>query len=480
MALKCIVGKRKGCSMMFDTLPSTFFNLLVSKNRDLYVKALFTIRKAIRQDLYLTREDLARRIAISMEEEMKNVNLDDEDDKFESEELNSANSKALYIIRKLRDFGWINIDFNAKNSFEEYIAIPSYTTQAINFLYSLTDNAEQEYNSLVYSTYAALKMADSDNSDYYDALVTAYKNTDKLNETLANLYYGIRSIEQRIAENIEINDVVSIHFNEYLLKLHDHYYHPYKTFDSIERFRSPILKMIKNWKNDNSIRKKLIEAAKGKMPDKKGDALYENIAKMFDFIYQIYDEIDDKMELIDNKINDYTAATIDKMKHLVSMDESYKGKLTYLVKLILDNKEHENEICDIIQENTILQVQEYANKEGLYSKREIQIMPELSIVEIITEDKTGQDVDEIFDKIIQGYNTNKIKDFIVSRASGNKMISIEELKINNDEDFILAILAMLRGDEKELPFKVEFEEGYLHVKNYLVPNIKFIMKEGKR
>ena len=186
------------------------------------------------------------------------------------------------------------------------------------------------------------------------------------------------------------------------------------------------------------------------------------------------------MELIDSKINEYTASTIDKMKHLVSMDESYKGKLTYLVKLIVDNKTHSDEICDIIVDNSVLQLQEYASKEGLYNKREIQISQELSIVEIVTEDKTGQDVDEIFDKIIQGYNTNKIKEFIVSRASGNKHVTIEQLNINNDEDFILAILAMLRGDEKELPFKVDFDDGYLRVKNYLVPNIKFIMKEGKR
>lgn len=253
---------------MFDTLPSTFFNLLVSKNRELFVNALFVLRKAIRQDLYITREDLARRIAISLEEQIKETSLDEEEDKFESEDLTSTNSKALYIIRKLRDYGWINIDFNAKNSFEEYIAVPAYATLAINFLYGLTNDAEQEYNSLVYSTYAALKMADTDETDYYDALVTAYKNTDRLNESLANLYYGIRSIEQRIAENIEINDVVSIHFNEYLLKLHDQYYHPYKTFDSIERFRSPIIKMIKRWRNESSVRKKVIAAAKNKMPNK--------------------------------------------------------------------------------------------------------------------------------------------------------------------------------------------------------------------
>ena len=92
----------------------------------------------------------------------------------------------------------------------------------------------------------------------------------------------------------------------------------------------------------------MLAAAKNKMPNKKGDALYEEVAKMYDYIYQTYDEIEEKMDLIDNKINDYTASTIDKMKHLVSMDESYKGKLTYLVKLIVDNKEHETEICDLV------------------------------------------------------------------------------------------------------------------------------------
>ena len=130
---------------MFETLPSNFFNLLVSKERDIYIKALFAIRKAMRQDLYLTRDDLAKRIAISLEDDIKNASLED-DGKFESEDLSSISNKALYIIRKLRDYGWINIDFNAKNSFEEYVAVPSYSTQAINFLYGLTNDAEQEYN----------------------------------------------------------------------------------------------------------------------------------------------------------------------------------------------------------------------------------------------------------------------------------------------------------------------------------------------
>ena len=77
------------------------------------------------------------------------------------------------------------------------------------------------------------------------------------------------------------------------------------------------------------------------------------------------------------------------------------------------------------------------------------------------------------------WNTTKIKEFIVSRALERKEITIQELNIQTDEDFILSILAMLRGDEKELPFRVEFDEGYIRLPHYLVPNIKFIMKEGK-
>ena len=207
---------------MFETLPPSFFNLLVSKNRDLYISALFVLRRAIRQDLYLTRDDLVRRITISLEEKIKEAHLDEED-QVDQEDLENTTSKAYFIIRKLRDYGWINIDFNAKNSFEEYIAVPAYASMGINFLYALSEGAETEYNSMVYSVYAALKMADTENNDYYNALQSAYKNTERLNESLSNLYYGVRSIEQRIAENIDINDVVRIHFTEYIEKLHDAY-----------------------------------------------------------------------------------------------------------------------------------------------------------------------------------------------------------------------------------------------------------------
>ncbi len=464
---------------MFETLPASFFNLLVSKNRDLYVSALFVLRRAIRQDLYLTRDDLVRRITIALENKIKEANLDEEE-LIDAEDLENITSKAYFVIRKLRDYGWINIDFNAKNSFEEYIAVPAYASMAINFLYALSEGAETEYNSMVYSVYAALKMADTESNDYYNALQSAYKSTERLNESLSNLYYGVRSIEQRISENIDLNDVVRIHFNEYIEKLHDKFYHPYKTFDSIQRYRTPIIKMLKNWQGSTMIRKKMLELGKAKKPDLNNTELFEHITELYQYILQTYENIEEKMDIIDKKIFDYTASSIDKMKHLISIDESYKGKITYLIKVLNDHKEDADDLVDIMQDYFDLSVLEYAHQEGLYTKREITITPEISLIEIVTEDKTGEDVNEIFDKIRQGYNLSKIRDFIVNKALNKKIVTMEDLNIKDDEEFILSILAMLRGDEKELPFKVEFNEGYLRIHNYLVPNIKFIMKEGRK
>ncbi len=467
---------------MFETLPPNFFNLLVSKNRDLYISSLFVLRKAIRQVLDLTRDEFVERLQIALDEKFKNSNLYDDDEQEQTEvKLENNSSKAYFIVRKLKEYGWINIDINTKNTFEESIAVPAYSSMAINFLYTLSEGAETEYNSLVYSVYSALKIADSEHNDYYTALQTAYKNTERLNESLSNLFYGIKSIEQRIAENININEVVRIHFNEYIEKLHDKFYHPYKTFDSIQRYRNPIMKILKAWQIDNGIRKKMLQLAKAKLPDMDNGKLFEYITELYQYILQTYENIDDKMALIDKKIFDYTTNSINKIKRLVNIDESYKGKLTYLINVLTKNREQNDELLDAIQDAFALNSLEIATNEGLYSKRDIMptIVAEMPEIDDLTTQEDINEANELLKQLQQGISLAQIRDFIKSHVGENSEINIEDLDISNDNDLILTILAMLRSDEKELPFVVEFKEGYLKVHQYVVPNLKFIMKEGK-
>ncbi len=468
---------------MLETLPPNFFNLLVSKNRDLYISSLFVLRKAIRQVLDLTRDEFVERLQIALDEKFKTSNLYEDDEQEQTEvKLENNSSKAYFIVRKLKEYGWINIDINTKNTFEESIAVPAYSSMAINFLYMLSEGAETEYNSLVYSVYSALKIADDEHNDYYTALQTAYKNTERLNESLSNLFYGIKSIEQRIAENININEVVRIHFNEYIEKLHDKFYHPYKTFDSIHRYRNPIMKILKSWQLDNGIRKKMLELAKSKLPDLDNNQLFEYITELYQYILQTYENIDDKMDIIDKKIFDYTTNSINKIKHLVNVDESYKGKLTYLINVLTKNRDKNDVLLEEIQNTFAIGSLELASNEGLYTKRDIQPTT-ISNMPEIDDTTTSEDImeaNELMKQLQQGISIAQIKEFIKSRVKDNSEINIENLNIENDNDLILTILAMLRSDEKELPFVVEYRDGYLKVNQYVVPNIKFIMKEGKR
>ena len=62
------------------------------------------------------------------------------------------------------------------------------------------------------------------------------------------------------------------------------------------------------------------------------------------------------------------------------------------------------------------------------------------------------------------------------------IIKIMMSKGNEGEEYINAFPKLKKwiNDTDENFDKVEFDDGYLRVRNYLVPNIKFVMKGDKR
>ncbi len=68
----------------------------------------------------------------------------------------------------------------------------------------------QEYNSLVFATYSALKQAKSDHMDQmYEAVLSAKTNTEQLQYQLRSLYHGIRSYLRGIENQSGVNDFTS-------------------------------------------------------------------------------------------------------------------------------------------------------------------------------------------------------------------------------------------------------------------------------
>lgn len=184
---------------LFDIIPQNLFTILASPNREAYVSSLFIIRKAFRQEMSIRKDDLVSMLISSLDEEMMEMefqNEGEEDDAEEMKAMDSFSGRAHFILRRLKNTGWIDTEYHV-DSFDENITLPEYSVKLINLLYSFTEEQKKEYNSYVYNTYAAIKVADQERDDYMiNALLTAYDNTIHLVDELKTLHNNIRRYHQ--------------------------------------------------------------------------------------------------------------------------------------------------------------------------------------------------------------------------------------------------------------------------------------------
>jgi hypothetical protein len=161
---------------LFDVIPQNLFSILASKNKYIYVDALFVLRKAFRQEMTIKKDDLVSMLVANLDEKMLDIDLSDEYENDGGEPVETSDNGvnlsgiAHLILRRLRETQWIDIDYQ-NDSFEEIVTLPDYSIKLINLLFSFTDENKKEYNSYVFSTYSALKTAfeEQDDSNNYNA-----------------------------------------------------------------------------------------------------------------------------------------------------------------------------------------------------------------------------------------------------------------------------------------------------------------------
>ena len=179
---------------LFEKIPENFFSILVSKNKKIYVDALFVLGEAFKQEMSISKENIIARLISNLEEEFNQEDFSEEDDTNELKD-NNISSKAYFLLRKLKRSGWIELEMQ-RDSFEEYIILPNYSIKFINLLYSIVEENQVEYNSYVFATYSSLKLASIEKGETYNAITTAYNNTIQLINELKSLYNSLGTERQ--------------------------------------------------------------------------------------------------------------------------------------------------------------------------------------------------------------------------------------------------------------------------------------------
>ncbi len=469
---------------LFQILPQNLFSILASKNKEIYAEALFVLRKAFKQEMTIRKTDLASMLIANLDEKMYEMDLTADktgnDDSDEEKGGATLSSRAHYILRKLKETGWIDVEYQV-DSFEENITLPDYSVKLANLLFSFTDESVKEYNSYVYSTYSDLKTADQERDDYmYTALMNAYDKTSQLVDELKTLHNNIRRYHQALNEYITVNDVLKGHFDEYKNLITDRIYHPLKTLDSVPRFKGPILKILGEWLADHNLRERISDQAiiRGKYKTK--PEANEDIILKIGEISDTYERLEEMLEEIDKKNSAYTRASIEKMRYLLNSDRSIKGKLVGLLTSISISLPGRQEILiERLADAVDLFRQGYLDERSLFVRAAKNIKKEGKPLEvIISQDGEGEsDLAEFLEKAKKSYSHARIIGFMTSVMTGISVATSREIPLPDDESFILLMLGTLKGGEKNVFYQVEFGEGYLNNNGYRVPEMRFIRKE---
>ncbi len=468
---------------LFEVIPANLFSIFNSKNKDIYVSSLFLLRQSFKQELVIEKENLIHQLSSVLSTELLSIDIDEEEPFNDGKKLNKdAMSLARFMVKRLCETGWIEIEYGVDTSFKEYIALAPYSIKIINTLYAIFKEDEQGYNTHMYAIYSNLFQADTDRKDFmYTALLNAYDRTNELENDLKTLYHNIRRKYNKLSFLNSVNEVLVDHFDNYQKKIINQIYMPIKTKDSITRFKGSIIQILLKWlrQKDNldEIEKQAFNFQKFNTLDEARDDV---ITKIY-FIVDKLNELEDMIDRIDEKNTNYVSATTEKMKALLNNDKSIKAKMSKLMDKLVDavSENKEDELLVSFNENLFLQKSAYLAEDSLFVRS--YTSPLMSSEPLELDDGNYDHIDDIASDFIENmnntYSHKNIIEYVENRILNNKNeLDSAQLKINSDEDLILTIHSMLRGWDKNIFYKIELHDGNAHTSGYSIPNMTYLRR----
>ena len=462
---------------LFNIIPSNMFSVFTSKNKEVYASSLLILRQLFKDEMMIEKEKLAISLVGSLEEQLLTIDMSEENEVDINKIGKDALSLARFIIRKFRETGWIEVEYEKKNSFIEFITLPPYSIKLINTMHNICEEEMKQYSTYMYSIYSNLKQADVERTDYrYAALVNAYEKTMELEEELKTLYHGLRRKYNRLAALNTVNDMLKDHFDEYQRRIIENIYLPLKTKDSITRFKGSVFNILLRWMKDTSIIDDMITQCESfnRITD-------ENQARsiILTEIYNIVDKLNELellLDKIDEKNNDYVSATADKMKYLLNSDKSIKGKMVKIFeKLAVENEYGGSSCLEISKDVLSLASNGYICDMSCFTRANPPKIEEMEPVAINTFDDFDSSslANQFLLDTANPYSHENVLEFVTQQMGNSDEIHSKDLHIDNMADLVMTIFAMLKGTSHRSFYKLELFDGSVENWQYNIPNMKF-------
>jgi len=313
-----------------------------------------------------------------------------------------------------------------------------------------------------------------------EALLQSHGATVKLRENLRRLYNNMRRYYQRLQDKEEIREIMKEHFDNYQVLVLDRIYHPLKTFDSIPRYKTRILRILRNWLTDVRVIEKISALMVRKGYRAVPEEARADVVRILGEIIDIYENIENLLREIDKKNTSYTRASVERTRYLLNTDRDARGKLVEVLKGLPGLKQSLPAGTEsLLQEGLNIFRQQFIDEYSLYRERQRKTAGEAQPL-AVTPPGRRKEMESEFNRFEQRLRDSlthkKIVQFISAYLQERETVTSEELQLEETEDFVKLIMAVLKNNEEDIPYQVRFLDGYVFVNGYRIPDMVFSVK----
>ena len=435
---------------IFDVLPDSFFNIFIGPNKRIISDCLYIAYKSFRNDLSfsMNKETLLILFTDYFDSHITEIESD--------EDLKSSRDKAIYILRRLRECGWINEEVG--ENYDNFVTFEDYSMKVLENLFSLDRDNESEYSGLIYAIYLSFNNFDLNRGDLI--FENAFENTKELAYKLKNLNSSIKKYIQKLLDEKTKDDLKVLFdtlLNDYQTKIVDRAYYKLTTYDNPAKYRDTIIDKIKRIMSREKQRTSIVRSIMDRK-DISYDEAEELLETQADYIMNSFEHVEEIMNEIDTKNNKFIESAINRIEFILSNKKDIGGKIDSIFK----NVNEETKIDDLGN----LYINDFSNKDSLYVPRVLKKPLKVKKNEIpILDEKTRE---MVLDRIQKSntYSHKYIENYVLNLLKNRNSIKGSELDLDDNDALVKFILIFLYGYSYAAKYEIEPLEEYTKINHY--------------
>lgn len=441
---------------MFHVIDEHFFVPLASPNKLVYWECICKLFAVMDYQLSfgVERDALVEELQYYFEQTQA-AELEGED-----VEGKSARDKANWMLRKLENYGWIDIETD--KSYVQRVNFKEYAVKVIRTLLEIAEGKQIEYQGYIYTIYSLVR-SKTDNPGI--VLLSIVENTDMLITGLKNLSSSIKHYIDELTRYKTPAEIMDVLFNDYIENIVDKAYHRLLTSDNVSKFRPEIIERLESKSRSESYVDKASEELAGirEIPKDEAEEL------VYHYIHQVIDafqNMDEILSEINRKNTQYQRAAINRAKFYLIGGEDVRGQIKEILsgmnEAINQDTMDLNGIYRIGFMDELIRIYSSAvlDEKSFYTPIEGKKVfePEILLEEEPEQEFRNEKIRWMLEKLARVLNPEKVNKYVEKQLGDRREMLASELPLENTDDFVKIIYIRLYGQRKNMRYIIAVKD----------------------